>query len=188
MNHLPPAWLSTIRLLNVNWYVFGMEGEGEGTKGEEVCVCEVWGMGGGSIDFLPLFMLHTLPSFYPLFSSQMFYSQIAFYINYFALSFSSRCLLLPCVLPKMPWNLKFGQIHLVEVSLSQSDTKNSKFNGPWPKSNQFWRWLAYNSIPHVRSSSLGFPRKYMETSNLTIFDTSRGFQNEENQQNMTKIW
>ena len=34
---------------------------------------------------------------------------------------------------------------------SQSGTRMRKTNRPWPKSNQFWRWSGYISMPNFKS-------------------------------------
>ena len=71
--------------------------------------------------------------------------------------------LFPCVVKKMSGNLKFNQLHS-RASLNQTGSKLCKINKPWPKSNQFWRWSRYISIPNFRPFLQMFSIKCQETS------------------------
>ena len=73
------------------------------------------------------------------------------------------------------------------VSLSQIGTKMRKNNRLWPKSNHVWRSSGTSTCQISSHSSHGFSRICQEMTNLTCFTEPKSSQNEENQQNMTKI-
>ena len=69
---------------------------------------------------------------------------------------------------KCPEPLKFDQFHKVKILL-----KTRKFNRPSSKSNQFWRWSGYISMPNFRLFLLCVLQKMPHKSKiLTCFTVS----------------